>query len=105
MPINILHKETQVKEPLRRADALKALTEMAVDEVYPWLYAVVKQLCYDVNPYVRATALTGLLKLSGLTTFDNREYHSDLVELIERGLKDRSSLIRSQALLCGSVLI
>lgn len=70
MPINMLHKETQVKEPLRRADALKTLTEMSVDELYPWLYSVIKQLCYDQNPYVRQTAMLSLLKLKDLTTFD-----------------------------------
>ena len=70
MPINMLHKETQVKEPLRRADALKTLTEMSVDELYPWLYSVIKQLCYDQNAYVRQTALLSLLKLKDLTTFD-----------------------------------
>ena len=47
MPINLLHKETMVKEPLRRADALKTLTEMSVDEVYPWLYGIVKEACHD----------------------------------------------------------
>lgn len=53
MPINMLHKETLVKEPLRRADALKTLTEMSVDEIYPWLFDVVKKLTYDTNPFVR----------------------------------------------------
>jgi hypothetical protein len=38
MPINMLHKETQTKEPLRRADALKTITDMSVDEIYPWLF-------------------------------------------------------------------
>ena len=70
MPINMLHKETVVKEPLRRADGLKTLTEMSVDEVYPWLFGIVKQACYDVNPYVRLTAFNGLLKVKDLTSFD-----------------------------------
>lgn len=105
MPINLLHKETQVREPLRRADALKTLVEMSVDEVHPWLYTVVKQLCYDVNPYVRKTALICLLKLQDLTEFNATEYHAEVLELIEHGMKDPAIEIRSLALVCGSVLI
>ena len=74
MPINMLHKETLVKEPLRRADALKTLTEMSVDEIYPWLFDVIQKATYDTNPYVRQTALNGLLKLKDLTTFKADEY-------------------------------
>lgn len=105
MPINMLQKETQVKQPLRRADALKTLTEMSVDEIYPILFGVIKQACYDTNPYVRQTALTGLLKLKDLTSFKPVEYRDELVEVLDRGFKDNSSLIRSQALLVGSVVI
>ena len=36
MPINMLHKETQAKEALRRADALRTITEMSVNEVWGW---------------------------------------------------------------------
>ena len=43
MPINMLHKETQAKEALRRADALRTITEMSVNEVYPWLFGLVKR--------------------------------------------------------------
>ena len=105
MPINLLHKETQVKEPLRRADALKTLTEMSVDEVYPWLFGVVKQACYDTNPYVRTTALTSMLKLKDLTSLKTEDYADELAELLDRGLKDRSCLVRSQSLLVGSLLV
>jgi vesicle coat complex subunit len=53
MPINMLHKETQTKEPLRRADALKTITDMSVDEIYPWLFGLCKTACSDQNPYVK----------------------------------------------------
>ena len=101
----MLHKETLVKEPLRRADALKSLTEMSVDEIYPWLFGIVKTACHDMNPYVRQTAMTGLLKIKELTAFTTAEYIDELTELINRGLKDRSSAVRSQALLVGSLMI
>ena len=93
MPINMLHKETLVKQPLRRADALKTLTEMSVDEIYPWLFGIVKQACYDTNPYVRQTALYGLLKVKDLTQFQPDEYRDELVEVIDRGLKDRNCMV------------
>ena len=105
MPINMLHKETQAKEALRRADALRAITEMSVNEVYPWLFGLVKQGTHDQNPYVRRTALTALLKVDDLTEFDVGEYTEEVNEIISAGIKDRSRIVRAQALLVGSALV
>ena len=49
--------------------------------------------------------MTGLLKIKELTAFTSAEYIDELTELINRGLKDRSSAVRSQALLVGSIMI
>jgi vesicle coat complex subunit len=64
MPINILHKETVNKDPLRRGEAIKTLTDMSVNEVYPFLYDVAKKGIYDNNPFVRKIALVSLFKVS-----------------------------------------
>ena len=105
MPINMLHKETQAKEALRRADALRTITEMSVNEVYPWLFGLVKQATHDQNPYARRTALTALLKVNDLTQFDVGEYAEEVGEIIGAGIKDRSRMVRAQALLVGSALV
>ena len=105
MPINMLHKETQAKEALRRADALRTITEMSVNEVYPWLFGLVKQATHDQNPYARRTALTALLKVNDLTQFDVGEYAEEVGEIIRAGIKDRSRTVRAQALLVGSALV
>ena len=86
MPINMLHKETQTKEPLRRADALKTITDMSVDEIYPWLFGLCKTACSDQNPYVKQTALLGILKIVDLTSFDRNEYMEELLIIVKSGL-------------------
>ena len=72
MPMNILHKvslffsysqETQAKEPLRRADGIKILADMSVNEVYPFLLEICKKNAHDSNPYVRRVSLIALYKI------------------------------------------
>ena len=52
------------KDPLRRGDAIKTLTDMSVNEVYPFLYDVAKKGIHDNNPYVRKIALVSLFKVN-----------------------------------------
>ena len=94
-----------MKEALRRADALRTITEMSVTEVYPWLFGLAKSAAQDTNPYVRKTALTALLKVNDLTQFDITEYTEEMSEIIQIGLKDRSRMVQSQAMLIGSALM
>jgi len=51
------------KEADRRGDAIRALTDMSLNEVYPLLYEVVKKGLSDTSPYVRLASLNGLLKV------------------------------------------
>ena len=85
MPINMLHKETQTKEPLRRADALKTITDMSVDEIYPWLFGLCKTACSDQNPNVRKTSLLGILKIFDLASFDSNKYIKELLIIVKAG--------------------
>lgn len=50
-------------EPHRRGDALRVLTSMGLNEVYPMLYDFIKRGLADQCAYVRRIALTGLLKV------------------------------------------
>jgi vesicle coat complex subunit len=62
---------------------------MSVNEIFPWLFTLIKQASLDTNPYVRKTGLTSLLKLRDLTEFSYEEYKDEVDEIILRGLKDR----------------
>lgn len=53
-----------MKEPTRRADALRVLTDFSLNEVYPFLFELIKKGVLDPNPYVKKIAFVGLLKLS-----------------------------------------
>ena len=63
------NQETIVKEPNRRGDALRILTDFSLNEVYPFLYDLVKKCVLDPNPYVRKIAFTGLYKIIQQTDF------------------------------------
>jgi len=62
--INVLHKETMVKEPLHRADALKTLADVCCEEVFNDVQKRCFELINDSNSIVRKAALIGILKLS-----------------------------------------
>ena len=95
MPINMLHKETQAKDSMRRADALKTITEMSVNEVYTWLFGLLQSASHDTNPYVRKTALTALLKINNLTQFEVSDYEEEITEIIKNGIKDDQRMVRA----------
>ena len=95
MPINMLHKETQAKESMRRADALRTITEMSVNEVYTWLFGLLQSASHDTNPYVRRTALTALLKINNLTQFEVGEYEEEIAEIIQKGIKDEHRMVKA----------
>ena len=46
-----------------------------------------------------------MLKVNDLTQFDVDEYAEEIDEIIRTGIKDRSRMVRAQALLVGSSLV
>ena len=78
MHYNMLTKDIQAKESMRRADALRTITEMSVNTVNTYLFGFLKSASHDTNPYVRRTALTALLKVNNLTQFELSEYQEEL---------------------------
>ena len=58
-----------MKEPNRRGDGLRLLSDMSLNEVYPFLFELMRKNVTDSNPFVRRVALVGLLKLKDLTDF------------------------------------
>jgi vesicle coat complex subunit len=57
-------QEGASKEPDRRGDALRVLTDFSPNEIYPLLFELVKKGVNDTSPYVRLCALNGLLKVT-----------------------------------------
>ena len=49
---------------MRRGDSIKVLGDLSVNEVYPFLFEIVKKGISDNNPYVRMVSLISLYKVS-----------------------------------------
>ena len=55
MPVNNLQKDTNSSDALIRGDAIKLLTDMCknLEEIFPFLYEIIKGGMYDSNAYVK----------------------------------------------------
>ena len=78
---------------------------MSVDEIYPWLFGLCKGACSDPNPFVRSTAIIGILKIADMTSFESTQYIEEIKEIVSAALKDCDLDVVMQGLLLGSVLI
>lgn len=90
-----------MKEPTRRSDALKVLSDFSLNEVYPFLFELAKKGTQDPNPYVRKIAYFSLLKISNLTEFSVEENKEEIHTILENGLKDFNLMVFSAALIVG----
>jgi vesicle coat complex subunit len=48
---------------MRRGDAIKVLTDISINEIYPFLLDIVKKGVHDWNPYGRRISIIGLYKV------------------------------------------
>ena len=55
MPVNNLQKDTNSSDALIRGDAIKLLTDMCknLEEIFPFLYEIIKGGIHDCNAYVK----------------------------------------------------
>ena len=101
-------------QPGRRADALSALSEMSVNEVYPFLWDIFKKTTSDHNPYVRKVALIGIVKV--MLLFDDKQiidlaqiplddHKEDFLDIFTRALKDRHLQVFETALVLLNYVI
>ena len=69
MIVAMSEQEMLMKEPHRRGNALKLISDFSLNEVYPLVFELIKKGINDQSAYVRKIALTGLLKLVENTDF------------------------------------
>lgn len=53
-----------MKEPNRRGNAIRVLTDFSLNDIYPLLFELIQKGVNDQSPYVRKIALNGLIKVS-----------------------------------------
>ncbi|XP_061873737.1 AP-3 complex subunit beta-1 isoform X2 [Colius striatus] len=80
-----------LKDPnqLIRASALRVLSSIRVPIIVPIMMLAIKEACSDLSPYVRKNAAHAIQKLYSL----DPEQKEMLIEVIEKLLKDRSTLV------------
>ncbi|XP_051875520.1 AP-3 complex subunit beta-1 isoform X2 [Pristis pectinata] len=80
-----------LKDPnqLIRASALRVLSSIRVSIIVPIMMLSIKEAAGDLSPYVRKTAAHAIQKLYSL----DPEQKEPLVEVIEKLLKDKSTLV------------
>ncbi|XP_067885577.1 AP-3 complex subunit beta-1 isoform X2 [Heterodontus francisci] len=80
-----------LKDPnqLIRASALRVLSSIRVSIIVPIMMLAIKEASSDLSPYVRKTAAHAIQKLYSL----DAEQKEPLVEIIEKLLKDKSTLV------------
>ena len=79
--------------PLIRASALRVLSSIRVDMIAPIMLIAIKDCSNDMSPYVRKTAAHAIPKLYSLEP----ELKDEIIELIERLLNDKTSLVLGSA--------
>lgn len=52
-----------MKEPYRRGNAIRVMSDFSLNDLYPVIYEVIQKGINDQSPYVRRIALNGLVKV------------------------------------------
>mmetsp|Transcript_12753 Transcript_12753/g.18614 ORF Transcript_12753/g.18614 Transcript_12753/m.18614 type:complete len:684 (+) Transcript_12753:1-2052(+) len=95
MSINSFHKELNDSKPLIRASALRALSSLQIEEIFPILMMAVQRAVSDFSIYVRRAAAYSLQKL-----IDWEEASKEtLVQLLCKLLGDANPLVVGPAML------
>lgn len=86
-----------LKDPnqLIRASALRVLSSIRVSMIVPIVMLAIREAATDMSPYVRKTVAHAIPKLYSL----DEEQKDDLIEVIEKLLSDRSTLVVGSAVM------
>lgn len=86
-----------LKDPnqLIRASALRVLSSIRVSMIVPIVMLAIRDAASDMSPYVRKTVAHAIPKLYSL----DEEQKDDLIEVIEKLLSDRSTLVVGSAVM------
>jgi len=52
-----------MKEPYRRGNAIRVMSDFSLNDLFPVIYEVIQKGINDQSPYVRRIALNGLVKV------------------------------------------
>uniref|UniRef100_A0A672UFA3 Adaptor related protein complex 3 subunit beta 1 n=1 Tax=Strigops habroptila TaxID=2489341 RepID=A0A672UFA3_STRHB len=86
---NVASKNIEDPNQLIRASALRVLSSIRVPIIVPIMMLAIKEASSDLSPYVRKNAAHAIQKLYSL----DPEQKEMLIEVIEKLLKDRSTLV------------
>ena len=80
MPVNNLQKDSKSSDALIRGDAIKLLTDMCanLNDIFPFVYEIIKGGIHDQNPYVIQVSLISLVKLMTNTEIQFEEYKDEI---------------------------
>lgn len=86
-----------LKDPnqLIRASALRVLSSIRVSMIVPIVMLAIRDAASDMSPYVRKTVAHAIPKLYSL----DEEQKSDLIEVIEKLLSDKTTLVVGSAVM------
>lgn len=86
-----------LKDPnqLIRASALRVLSSIRVSMIVPIVMLAIRDAASDMSPYVRKTVAHAIPKLYSL----DEEQKADLIEVIEKLLSDRTTLVVGSAVM------
>ena len=76
MPVNNLQKDSKSSDALIRANAIKLLTDMCsnLNDIFPFIYEIIKGGIHDANAFVKQTSLIALIKLFTNTEIEFQDY-------------------------------
>uniref|UniRef100_UPI00398E351C AP-3 complex subunit beta-1 n=1 Tax=Pristiophorus japonicus TaxID=55135 RepID=UPI00398E351C len=89
LSISTFQRALKDSNQLIRASALRVLSSIRVSIIVPIMMLSIKEAASDLSPYVRKTAAHAIQKLYSL----DAEQKEPLVEVIEKLLKDKSTLV------------
>ncbi|CAB3992401.1 AP-3 complex subunit beta-2-like isoform X4, partial [Paramuricea clavata] len=95
LSISTFQKALKDPNQLIRASALRVLSSIRVSIIVPIMMLAIKEAVTDMSPFVRKTACHAIPKLYSL----DPELKEPLVEVIEKLLKDKTTLVSGSAVM------
>eukprot|EP01138_Halocafeteria_seosinensis_P006281 gb/GECG01006422.1/.p1 GENE.gb/GECG01006422.1/~~gb/GECG01006422.1/.p1 ORF type:complete len:791 (+),score=105.71 gb/GECG01006422.1/:1-2373(+) len=91
LTINTLQKDCRDDDPMVRGLALRSLCSLRLNSILEYVMTPLRQSLSDRSPYVRKTAVTGVLKVYHLNPSMIKE--SDFVDTLYNMIRDREPLV------------
>ncbi|EDV21108.1 uncharacterized protein TRIADDRAFT_30877 [Trichoplax adhaerens] len=95
LSVSTFQKSLKESNQLIRASALRVLCSIRVPVIVPIMLLSIKEAAADLSPFVRKTAANAIVKIYSL----DPELKDALVEIIEKLLKDKTTLVAGSAVM------